>query len=250
MKNVKPTKEQYLKNIKLMQEKNLNSDTFRDAYDTVKEYMSRDHRDIEYKLHKLFNKFEREFDRVKYNNGDFGKTYKYYTSMRDLVNELPNEIIESNCILRKIKIAINQGFSEAMKCVSEFIAQVNNYNDGFRYEIELPISSDLSSCLLDWMIMSTWVDKPEGEELRSGYVDTLPDGYIGYYQKYNDLSRHDNLMIEKILNYQMIMILASSPYNATVQLPSFLKKDNGERNIRVDFLYVPERKNSKKRELK
>ena len=268
MKSVRPTKEQYLKNVSDMQHSNLHSETFKKAYEVVNEYLSRNNRDIEYNFIKLFKKFDREIEKDSYSNGNFEKANKWYIAMRDFINELPDEVIDTNCVLRRMKVAIQESVI-SIKVVSEFISQVENYNgdcgctfklplskelenynDDSRYTVELPLSKKLSSCFLDEVDLSESMVSPEGEEQYIKSVDSLPEEYMNYYRKYNILSRDGNLMIEKILHFQMEMILAVSLNGAMVEYPRLSKTLEGNKCILVDFLYLPQRKNNKKYELK
>ncbi len=269
MESVRTTKEQYLKNVSDMQQSNLHSETFKRVYEVVNEYLSRSNRDIEYKFIKLFRKFEREIEKDSYYNGNFEKANKWYIAMRDFINELPDEVIDTNCVLRRMKAAIIQESAISIKVVSEFIQQVENYNgdcgytfklplskelenynDDSRYTVELPLSKELSSCFLDEVDLSESMFSPIGEEPEIKCVDALPEEYMNYYRKYNILSRDGNLMIEKILHFQMEMILALSFNGAMVEYPRLSETLDGNKSMLVDFIYVPQRKNNKKYELK
>ena len=206
-----PSYEEYIEEIKRIQEKELNSDRYALTYDFLSNnYWNRQNKDLEEELFKIVGTYGIE-DEMFNMPDDFIKSVrlKRYAKLKKFIESLTEEQIDSNIFLQKANLFMKTSIEDCPIILDELNKIINNGNQSKSITIECTIPDNTRMNILDHISTQTGIRYYRPEAYKVDYIDVLDSSHKQVYEDYNHCIRKISKIAEDIYFLQLNNIIAA-----------------------------------------
>ena len=207
MKN--KTKEEFENEIKTINENELKSARYWNAYLYLNKYFwNRKNIELESELFKLVGVYGLEKDMINESNDSIKITRaQIYSILQQFMNSLTEEQINSNIFLKATSIFIKTSTKDCLNIIN----QANNFNNTNSLSIECPIPQYIQNYIPEYINTQVGIEYYKPEDYKIEYVDVLDKEHKYVYDDYNLCVRRLGKILEDIYFLEMNNILYNNP---------------------------------------
>ena len=185
-----PTKEEFLKNIEDIQNSELNSDRFKSTYSFLaNKYWNRSNIELENELFKIIESIGNE-DALLNKSNDYKKSVRSvkFQIMKDFINSLTDEQINSNIYLKCANEFMNMSNDVCSNIINELYNRFNNISESNTYTLELPIPKSTSDLIPNYINRTIGIKYYKPQDYRIEFIPLLEPKYQYVYSDNNELA--------------------------------------------------------------
>ena len=181
--------EQYLKNVKEIQDKEINSNRFIEVLKFNHKYNNRTNKEIEDELFNYIGNYN-EVYYLNETNIDKKKRYtKTLKKVKKLINSLDSEEIESNIFLSSTDYFLKSSKEDCKKIINELMNEYNSTHTAInkKISIDIDISKETLNKIKNQIPLQVSIPFYNPSIYKYNYVNIVGDKDLKYYQVYNDI---------------------------------------------------------------
>lgn len=185
-----PTKEEFLKNIEDIQNSELCSDRFKSTYSFLaNNYWNRSNIELENELFKIIESIGNE-DALLNKSNDYKKSVRAvkFQIMKDFINSLTDEQINSNIYLKCASEFMNMSNDVCSNIINELYNRFNNISESNTYTLELPIPKSTSDLIPNYINKTIGIKYYKPKDYRIEFIHLLEPKYQYVYSDNNELA--------------------------------------------------------------
>lgn len=210
-----PTKEKYEKNIRKINEKELNSVRFKIVKEFISSLNKRENLDLEKRLFKIIDTYGLEDNLVNksYEEERISKTRRY-NELKEFMSFLTSEQIHSNLYLTATAEFMKTSIIDCKTIIEHLQNQIKNMensNENRRLEINIDIPKERLDLLPTRICDQTSIPYYRPQNYRNAYIYLLDKDNRHIYEEYNKYARNIEKLAEDIYHLQMWNLLSAYP---------------------------------------
>lgn len=210
-----PTREEYEKNIKQINEKELNSDRFKITKEFISLLNERKNLELEKRLFQIIGTYGLEDNLINkgYDDKKVSKA-KRYNELKKFMNSLTPEQIHSNLYLTATVEFMKTSIIDCKIIIGNLRKQIKDLgisDKNREFEINIDIPKERLDLLPTRICEQTSIPYYRPQDYRNEYVYLLDDYNRHIYEEYNKYVRNINKIAEDVYHLQMWNLLSVYP---------------------------------------
>lgn len=207
MKN--KTKEEFEKEIKTINENELKSSRYWNAYIYLaNNYWNRRNLELENELFKIIGVYGLEKDMINESNDTVKLTrLKIYSILNQFMDSLTEEQIDSNIFLKTADIFIKNSNKDCL----DIINHVNNFKNIDSISMDYPIPQYIQNYIPEYINTQVGIEYYKPEDYKIEYIDVLDLEHKYVYDDYNLCVKRLGKILEDIYFLEINNILYNNP---------------------------------------
>lgn len=212
-----PTKEEYLRNKRERQEKELHSERFAEINRILKDnYWNRENVDVEEKLFSIVGSYGIE-DNFLYKSNSEKRLHRFkrYKKLQEFLTSLDLKTISSNIFLRTALQLMEASYSHCVAIYKELLIQISKttiFDDEIKkFEITCDIPRALEGFIPLSVLENVGIPYYRPQDYKISYIDVLDKEHKYVYEDYNKYASKIKQLAEDIYLLQMNLFTNSFP---------------------------------------
>ena len=204
-----PTKEEYFQEVARIQSEELKSDRYTLAYEFLKNnYWDRKNKNLEDELFKIIEIEDPMYD--KSDNYKKDVRMKKFELLKQFMNSLTDDQLESNIFLKYAKIFKEISILDCSNIIRELNNKIKCYN-GSPIQLNCQMTDQTQKCILEHISTQTCIKYYRPQDYKLDYINVLDPKHQYVYNDYNMCVNKIIKLVEDIYFLQINDILYSVP---------------------------------------